>query len=246
MAFPAFLKRFRHDSSKLDCRFIRRGGWLGSNLDENIRPPAMPMHRRVEDRARTTNRAGNRPLWSGYGNVANYPQSTRGSRTSDQVRTDKSMGRFFSWLARQRHSDVVVEFGTAFGVSGMYWLAGLENGHLYTFEPNRDWATFAEENLRAISTNFTLSMSTFEDEGPKTLESSSVDIALIDAIYTSEFVDRQYAVLKPLMKPGGLILFDDIDFSADMADCWRRISEEPSLVASAKIGARVGIVEMPL
>ena len=155
------------------------------------------------------------------------------------------MGRFYSWLVKQRQSEAVVEFGTAFGVSGMYWLAGMEGGHLYTFEPNRDWATLAEKNLAAISPNFTLTMDAFEEAGPKTVKPSSVDIAFIDAIHTSEFVDRQYAVLKPLMKPGGLILFDDVNFSDDMAACWKKISEEPYLVASAKVGVRVGIIELP-
>ena len=172
MGLPGFLKRFRHDASKLDCQFIRRGGWLASNLQASMRPPTMPLHLRIEDRARTTNGAGDRPLWSGYSEVADYPHSTQGSRTSDQVRTDESMGRFYSWLASQRQSDVIVEFGTAFGVSGMYWLAGLNNGHLYTFEPNRNWAALAEENLRAISSNFTLSMDTFEEAGPKALAPS--------------------------------------------------------------------------
>jgi predicted O-methyltransferase YrrM len=155
------------------------------------------------------------------------------------------MGKLFSWLAKERNPAHVVEFGTAFGVSGMYWLAGMETGHLHTFEPNPDWAEFAKANLSAISPRFTLTSGTFEDQGPRVLQPGSVDIAFIDAIHTSEFVDRQYEVLKPLMAPGSLILFDDLLFSQDMTDCFDRIAREPHLTASARLGRRVGVIELP-
>jgi hypothetical protein len=235
----------RFKRAKISFRPVRAGGWLSQNLGDDLDPPVLPIHATIESRARLTNRSGERPLWEGYKAATDYPFATSGSRAPDQVRTAAAMGRFFSWLAASRGGGNVVEFGTAFGVSGMYWLAGLARGHLYTFEPNADWAGLARENLQAISPNFTLTNGTFEDEGPKVLPPGSADIAFVDAIHTAAFVDRQYETLKPLMKPGGLVLFDDINFSDDMARCWVRIAAGAGLAASGTLDSRVGIVELP-
>jgi predicted O-methyltransferase YrrM len=225
-------------------KFVKKGGWLGDNLSERFVPPMLPVHHKVEERAGKTHKSGDRPLWEGYQTVKGYPRSGD-TRKPDQVRSDALIGRFYSWLAAQRQEDVIVEFGTAFGVSGMYWLSGMSTGHLYTFEPNTDWAASAKENLRTISDRFTLTVDTFETVGPTLLAPGSVGIAFVDAIHTSEFVFRQYDILKPLMKPAALVLFDDIDFSPDMTDCWRRIAADPSLAASATLTDRVGIIELP-
>jgi predicted O-methyltransferase YrrM len=228
---------------EINPKFVKKGGWLSLNLQRFV-PPMLPVHRTVEERASKTHQTGDRPLWEGYRFVKGYPR-TEDTRKPDEVRSEAQLGRFYSWLASQREENVIVEFGTAFGVSGMYWLSGMKAGQLYTFEPNANWAASAEENLRAISDRFTLTVDTFESAGPGLLAPESVGIAFIDAIHTSEFVFRQYDILKPLMKRGGLVVFDDISFSPDMADCWRRIARDPSLAASATLTGRVGIVELP-
>jgi predicted O-methyltransferase YrrM len=230
---------------QLNVEFVKKEGWLAANLASVGDPPRLPVHDQIEERAAMTNSAGERPLWAGYKGLGHYTKTTEGGRTSDQVRTAEATGRLYTWLASTRKSGSVVEFGSAFGVSGMYWLAGLSTGHLYTFEPNADWAGFARENLGSVGRNFTLTADTFENAGPSLLSLGSVDIAFIDAIHTSEFVFQQYAVLRPLMRSAGLILFDDIDFSADMRSCWKQIARDPGLVASATIGRRVGIIELP-
>ena len=231
----------------LDVEFIRNcPSWMAANLPSRISPSILPQSAIIEKRARMTQRQGERPLWSGYRSVTDYPRSTTGGRSSEQVRTDRETGRFYSWLVQKRRPDVVVEFGTAFGVSGMYWLAGLEqaeSGHLFTFEPNADWAALAERNLSTISKRFTLSVGTFESLAESVLGDTRIDLALVDAIHTSVFVFAQYDILRPLMSKGGIVLFDDINFSEDMSSCWQDIANRPEIVASATLGQRVGIVE---
>ena len=83
----------------------------------------------------------------------------------------------------------MVEFGTAFGVSGMYWLSGLESnnfGELLTFDPNEVWAEIARKNLSGISNRFQLVNGTFEDNIDAYLGSDrQIDMAFIDVIHTS-------------------------------------------------------------
>ena len=233
------------DATPLVIRFAKQGGWLGEHVSARVMPPVLPAHDKIEELAASTNAAGARPLWEGYRKVKSYPRSTRGTRNSNQVRTAHRIGRFYSWLAAARRDPTIVEFGTAFGVSGMFWLAGIGKGHLFTFEPNADWASFARENLSAIASNFTLTVDTFEAAGPSLIGPGTADIAFIDAIHTGDFVRQQLRILRPMLKPGALVLFDDIGFSDDMKECWQAIAADPSFISAAEIANRVGIVELP-
>ncbi len=236
----------RNAHARVSCDFIKRGeGWLSENLAAAAsKIPVLPVHRIVERRAAKTDQKGQQPLWEGYKGVLKYHLNQTDTRRSSQVRTNQQMGQLYSHLCRLRSSDNVLEFGTAFGVSGMYWLSGLKAGHLYTFEPNIIWADIARENIAAISENYTLTVGTFEENCDAVLGDSRIDIAFIDAIHTSEFVDSQFAIVKKFMKPGGLVLFDDTTFSSDMKQCWEKIATASESVSSALLGGRVGIVEL--
>ncbi len=199
----------------------------------------------IIDRTAQTEEAGDRPLWDGYEKVENYSKNTSRTRSAKQVSTRPRGGGFFSWLVAQRKPETIVEFGTAFGASGMYWLHGIEaadHGHLMTYEPNTDWAGYARENLSSVSDRFTLTNGTFEENAAKTLKKGSVGIAFIDAIHTSDFVTSQYEILRPYLAKDAIVLFDDIHFSNDMRDCWEKdIAKRSEVQASAQLGTRVGI-----
>lgn len=46
------------------------------------------------------------------------------------------------------------------------------------------------------------------------------------------------------MRPGGIILFDDIAFSDNMRACWSTVAAGADIEASAALGRRVGVVEL--
>jgi predicted O-methyltransferase YrrM len=236
--------------ARLPYRFIRReAGWLTQHLAGPLAPPPPPQAALIEARASATQALGPQPLWDGYAAARGRRAAPGATRSPDTVRTRPLAGQLFAWLAASRRPEAIVEFGTAFGVSGMYWLAGLEQagtGHLFTFEPNAVWADIARSNLAAVSARFTLTGGTFEAHAKAVLGDRQVDIAFVDAIHTRAFVFAQYEVLRPLMRPGGLVLFDDIGFSKDMAEAWTAIAEAPEIRASVAIGTRLGIVELPM
>jgi len=174
-------------------------GWLAQTFAGLDDLPAPPESAAIEKRALASHELGPRPLWSGYRSVADYPTATTGTRTANQVRSDATMGRLFAWLVMQRRPEVVVEFGTAFGVSGMYWLAGIEAsgiGTHFTFEPNVNWAAIADRNLAGVSSHYRLTVGTFEENVESVLGGRRVDIAFVDAIHTGAFVRDQYSILR--------------------------------------------------
>lgn len=226
-------------------RWIKRerSSWLAREFPGPlIKLDVSPLSGRIEQIAAATHELGSQPLWEGY--------RTRGpqTRTSNEVRTSRVMGNFYASLVARRKPGIIVEFGTAFGVSGMYWLAGLEanrEGMLLTFEPNAIWGEIARRNLSEISKRFTLTNATFEESIDACLpRGGAIDIAFIDAIHTREFVVPQLNLVVQRSAPGSLILIDDIEFSADMKKCWDEIAADSRFLASATFGSRVGILEL--
>lgn len=202
----------------------------------------------IEQRARKTQEAGKLPLWEGYEGAYSGARAAREpARSSDQVRTRPTTGAFYYHLLRRLQPEVHVEFGTAFGVSGMYWLAALEDngaGRLYTFDPNDAWRRLAVENLEAIGSRFTSVLGAFEAECDGVLPAGArIDSAFVDGIHTSAFVHPQVAFIKARMRVGGLIILDDIRFSKDMYACWSDLARRDDVRHSLEVGGRVGIIE---
>ena len=218
----------------------KRGAvWLSTALLPIL--PMAPRKLRIEDLAWQTNRKGAQPLHEAYAQKG-------ATRRPDEVRSPSFVGDLFAWLAAERRPLVIVEFGAAFGVSGMYWLAGLEAvgiGHLYSFEINPLWARLANENMAAISSRFTLTVGTFEEFVDPVLEGKPIDIAFVDGIHTMEFIVRQFEVLLARASKGAILLFDDIDFpTGRMREGWNAIWQRREVAAACEVNGRIGIVEL--
>lgn len=198
-------------------------------------PGTAPRQDAIEERAAATNNeVGATKPWHFYS----------GTRTPHQVRTARVFGQFYADLVQRRRPDVVLEFGAAFGVSGMYWVAALEsvdNGRLYSFEINPEWAAVADANMAAMGSRYDLTVGAFED-GVDTV--SKVDVAFVDAVHTSDWVEPQFELVVERCKPGALILLDDIDFSDDMRECWRGLAADPRVAGSVALSGHLGVIEL--
>jgi predicted O-methyltransferase YrrM len=219
--------------------------WLVQQFEQDfIRPEKSAYSAQIEQLAKATNQLGPQPLWQGYaGRNVGGP-----TRMSDEVRTAAAMGDAYTWLVQKLQPRIIVEFGTAFGVSGMYFLAGIEYNHkgrLLTFEPNEVWRNLAVANLSGISERFHSVAGTFEDNIEKVLPSDqSIDLAFIDAIHTREFVLPQLEIVLSKCDDKAIIILDDINFSNDMKACWNILSRDERFLAAAVLDQRVGILEL--
>lgn len=237
----------KHINSKIPINWVKRedGSWLSQTLSEvYIIPKKSSYSGKIEKLAHQTNKQGAQPLWEGYaGN--NIGGSTR---MPDGVRTTPAMGDLYTHLVKELKPKIIVEFGTAFGVSGMYFLAGINfnhKGRLLTFDPNEVWAKLAEDNLSQISDRFKLTIGTFEENIDRVLpQGQSINLAFIDAIHTKEFVVPQLEIVVAKSSSGAIIILDDISFSENMKECWKEVSCDSRFVSSALLGNRVGILEL--
>ncbi len=205
-----------------------------------ITTPSPPDDLAIRTRIKRTGRLGYLPLWEGYGEAA-------GMRASYMVSSQLAVSRFFTELTKMVRPKIIVEFGTAFGVSGMHWLSGLKQnkqGHLYTYEVNQEWAAIARKNLEAISPRrFTLTAKTFEDSVDVTLKNKKISIAFIDGIHKPEWVFPQYELIRARLEKGGIIILDDINFTDDMRACWDTLVRTSGARYAATINnGRIGLL----
>ena len=232
----------------LNIQWVRQdqNSWLARNLGaQGVEIVHEPLDWLIEYIAQTTNDEGALALWNGYGETCRDTEPA--SRMPNDVRIGGFIGSFFTWLTRQRGPNLIVEIGTAFGVSGMYWTAGLEmsgKGCLVTFEPNTAWQSIAARNISIISSKFRSICGTVEECAATSFEGGeTIDILFIDAIHTDAVVHSQLELLKPHLSQGALVLIDDINFSDDMKRCWQRLSVADDVLASVEIKGRIGILE---
>jgi predicted O-methyltransferase YrrM len=227
--------------------------WLRQNLPEHsLAVPPLARMRDIERIAASINTLGPQPLWEGYRATYQHKPDVPWaqaalSRTPDQVRSQAEIGCLFAWMAATRRPQLIVEFGTAFGISAMYWSAGLDQagaGRLLTFEPNEVWQAIAAARLGEFSKRAIPVLGTFEDKIADYLKhGETIDMAFVDAIHTSDFVTPQVELLITRLAPGGLIILDDISFSDDMRQCWQRWANDRRVTASVAVADRVGILE---
>lgn len=230
-------------------KWIKKGSdsWLFSNLPKSLsKIPRSSLSEQIEKIARNTNNLGKFKLWKGY-NITDGLSSSDQVRSSNQVRTSFKIGNFYSWLVKTLAPKVVIEFGAAFGVSGMYFLSGLtecDKGVLYSFEPNEQWAQIAMDNFDKISSKYNFTIGTFEENVNNVFsEGLKIDLAFIDAIHTREFVMPQLVRVLEFSKIGTIIILDDINFSKDMEEVWSELALDNRFRAAVKVGKRVGILE---
>ncbi len=226
------------------------GSWLQKFFQQDLNAlPSPPLSSKIEDLALKASMLGEMPLWEGFEKLEDYPFPVKNAtRNANQVRVDKQVGDLFYNLTIAKKPARIVEIGTAFGVSGMYWLSGITangSGTLLTFDPNAVWAKVAVSNLSMISPNYVSTVATFEDTHGQILKKGDViDMAFIDAIHQSGIVNNQFKLISQYCAPGSLVLFDDINFSFDMWDCWEKIAKSPQVKASCSIARRIGIAEL--
>lgn len=233
---------------KIDFNWIKKdiNSWLHSNIKSNqIEFSGQPFDIIIEYIAEITNRNGALPLWAGYnqGRSGNNQES----RFPNQVRVGSSIGSFFTWITRIRKPDYIAEIGSAYGISGMYWAAGIEingKGKFITFEANELWHQIAHKNISLITSKFSSFCGTVENNFNKiSLKDGKIDILFIDAIHKKEEVNSQLMLFKPYLKTGSLIIIDDINFSNDMKVYWDNLSVEKYVMASIEVKSRLGIIE---
>jgi caffeoyl-CoA O-methyltransferase len=130
------------------------------------------------------------------------------------IAVSADVGRLLKILVSMTEGELAIELGTLAGYSAIWIARGLApDGRLLTVEYNDDHADFAQSELEraGVADKVEIVRGAALEVLPQIADEvgdQTVDFAFVDAI-KSEYVDY-YRLLKPLMKPGGLLVADNV------------------------------------
>lgn len=153
-------------------------------------------------------------------------------RIYQNAATKNKWSVFFYLLAKSFDSPTILEIGTNLGVSGQYYLSGIldskqRNGHLTTIEGVGDLCAIARTRLRQLDPSeqhFEVRHGLYDDVLPGIQQDKKrFDIIFIDGNHHYEPTMKYFDISRELMQDEAMIIFDDINWSAQMKKAWKDV-----------------------
>jgi len=167
-------------------------------------------------------------------------------RVSDIVRKSAVPGKFgilLSNLAREFGKNLIVEFGTSFGISTMYLASGTEDAQVITMEGSSAVAEIASCNFTESGfANIRLLTGSFEESLDKILNmGTSPGLVFIDGNHRKGPVLDYFDKIAKIADPETVVIIDDINYSHGMAEAWHLIKKHDKVSITVDL-YRMGIV----
>ena len=127
-------------------------------------------------------------------------------------------------MAKELQPEYVVELGTCTGGSTSHLAAGTSGNVLsidIEIRPDAKERLFAFDNVELMQgdTRDPALVAEVAKLGP-------IDLLFIDTDHTAEQVTIELALFGPLVRPGGLVFFDDIRINPGMSTWWDALDED--------------------
>jgi predicted O-methyltransferase YrrM len=137
----------------------------------------------------------------------------------------------------------IVDLGTSLGITTLYLAAPNPNSTVYTFEgcketlavARRNFNQFGYTHIRPVAGNIDHSL-------PECIKKvSSLDFVFFDANHRLAPTLRYFTLCLTKAHTHSVFVFDDIYWSAEMAEAWRQIKAHPQVTLTIDL-FRVGLV----
>ncbi|HJZ41454.1 MAG TPA: class I SAM-dependent methyltransferase [Bacteroidales bacterium] len=144
-----------------------------------------------------------------------------------RVSVNEKYGQLLYRICRFYRPGLVLELGTALGLSTLYLALGNREARVITVESNPQLAGLAEiEFCTAGLENIILINSRFEDVLPDLPEVTNERVLVfIDGNHRLESTVAYYNLISKKWGKGCIIIFDDINWSGEMRLAWKRIKD---------------------
>ena len=155
--------------------------------------------------------------------------------------------RFFYHLSKTSLVNNVLEIGTNLGVSGQYFIKGLEdknNTRFITLEGVKGLCEIASARFDKLSSQdrFEVIHGLYDKTLPEVVKSKTLfDLVFIDGNHQYEATLNYFEMLKDNLADKAMVIFDDIHWSEGMRNAWRKICEQKGIVFSINF-FKLGIV----
>jgi predicted O-methyltransferase YrrM len=130
----------------------------------------------------------------------------------------------------------VIELGTCLGMNTAYMAAGNDKAEIFTFEGDKNLIRLAQKactnyvNIQFIHGNIDNTLPDFLSTRTKPL-----DLVYLDANHTYEATLHYFNLLLPYQHNQSIFIFDDIHWSSEMKQAWKKIKQHPSVSSSIDI-----------
>jgi len=128
----------------------------------------------------------------------------------------------------------IVEFGTSLGISAAYLQSGNPHATITTIEGDPELGRLASFTFTDLGMNeIQLIISTFENYlDVHRDDTSSIDMLFLDGNHRSEALLFYYDQLKNRFSSNTIVMVDDIYWSKDMQEGWRKLIAMPEVTQS--------------
>ena len=171
---------------------------------------------------------------------AGSQHSNSSERTIAEIARHSSTPRRFARLLGRLADDMqamhVLELGTSLGFTSLHLRGRSAHRRLVTFEGDPGIAAQAQVHFDTAGTEIDLRRGPIQYELPRYLEQSDlIDLVYMDAHHTAEATIRYFEMLEPYLHDSAIVVIDDIYWSADMHEGWKRLCNHPRVVVSADL-----------
>ncbi len=175
-----------------------------------------------------------------------YPSDQRFVRVRDVARyscVSSRKGEFLFRLTRECNPINILELGTSFGVSTMYFALAAPHSRIITIEGCIDSANVARENFeKGNLKNISIITGSFEEKLTSALEQMPApDMVFFDGNHKLEPTLHYFEECLQHIHPGTVFIFDDIHWSAEMGKAWDIIRMHPKVKVSIDL-YQIGVV----
>jgi len=143
-------------------------------------------------------------------------------------------------LVREFRPARCLELGTNVGVSAAYQAAALAlngGGELHTVEMSPPLAELSRVHLASVGLAAEVHTGRFADVLPALLaRTAPLDYVFIDGHHDGPATVGYFAQIHPSLRPGALVVFDDIAWSSGMAEAWATIQADPRVRVAVGLG----------
>ena len=146
--------------------------------------------------------------------------------------------KFFYKLSKTKIVNNILEIGTNLGVSGQYFIKGLEdkkNTKFITLEGVKRLCEIALSRFDSLSNHdrFEVIHGLYDKTLPEVVKSNTrFDLVFIDGNHQYEATLNYFEMLKDNLADKAMVIFDDIHWSVGMRRAWREICEQKGIVFS--------------
>jgi predicted O-methyltransferase YrrM len=141
--------------------------------------------------------------------------------------------RFLGRMAAHFRPTTILEMGTCLGLGAISMAGSSPGSHVHTIEGCPETAQIAGENFKkAGQGNIKQHVGRFDDLLPGLLnELKTVGLAYIDGNHKGAAALRYFGLLLPYSTDNTVLVFDDIRWSKDMLQAWKRIKNHAKVRA---------------